>query len=104
MCHNRFSASSSVLIATIELILAVGALASSGTSGRTAFVGESSRRGTVRRMLAMPISGGFGASRLSGYETGCSQRFELNHLLFTNTCCRFTWYCNIGNLKRRKDS
>ena len=102
--QRLFSASSLALIATIELIDAVGVLASSGTSRRTAFVGESSRRGTGRRMLAMPISGGFGASRLSGYETECSQRFESIHLLLTNMCCRFTWHCNIGNLKRRNDS
>ena len=47
---------------TIEPIRATGVLALSGTDGRMASVGESSRRGTGRRMLAMPICGGIGVS------------------------------------------
>jgi hypothetical protein len=56
-------------------------MASSGMSGRLAFVGESGRRGTVRRMLAMPICGGFGASRQSGHWTRSSEDFGSFHLL-----------------------
>lgn len=72
----------------IEPIRVTSVLALRGTSGRLAFVGESSRGGTGRTMLAMPISGGFGASRLSGGKGARCVEFETNHLLLSEPCCR----------------
>lgn len=76
---------------TIPPIRATGVLALSGKDGRMALIRESSRRGTGRRMLAMPISCGFGASRLSGQEASHSKKFETNHLLLREVCCRSFW-------------
>ena len=96
--QRLFSASSLALIATIELIDAVGVLASSGTSRRTAFVGESSRRGTGRRMLAMPICGGFGASRQSDLRTCSSDDFGAFHLLLDEVCCRSSCHLSMTRM------
>jgi hypothetical protein len=86
---------SPVLRATIRAIRASGALAFGGKGRRMAFVGESGRRGTGRMMLAMPISGGFGASRLSGCQVNCSREFESNHLLLAEQRCRSSCHCKL---------
>lgn len=95
---------SPVVRATIRPIRATSVLTLSGKGGRLAFVGESSRRGTGRMMLAMPISGGFGASRLSGGKAERCDEFETNHLLLAEPCCRSSCHPNIGVPTRRKDS
>lgn len=73
-------------------------MASSGMSGRLAFVGESGRRGTRRRMLAMPICGGFGASRLSDLRTRSSDDFGSFHLLLGEVCCRSSWHLSMTRM------
>ena len=73
-------------------------MASSGMSGRLAFVGESSRRGTGRRMLAMPICGGFGASRQSDLRTRSSDDFVAFHLLLDEACCRSSWHLSMTRM------
>ena len=78
-------------------------MASSGMSGRLAFVGESSRRGTGRRMLAMLNCGGFGASRQTDLQTRSSDDFGAFHLLLDEVCCRsschlrMTWMSDETN-------
>lgn len=74
-------------------------MASSGMSGRLAFVGESSRRGTGRRMLAMPICGGFGASRQSDLRTHLSEDFGSFHLLLGEVCCRSSWHLSMTRMR-----
>ena len=70
-------------------------MASSGMSGRLAFVGESGKRGTGRRMLAMPICGGFGASRQSDIRTCSSDDFGSFHLLLDEERCRSSWHLRM---------
>ena len=73
-------------------------MASSGMRGRLAFVGESSRRGTGRRMLAMLICGGFGASRQSDLRTCSSDGFGAFHLLLDEVCCRSSCHLSMTRM------
>ena len=94
----------SAVRATIAPIRVTGVLASSGNGGRMAFVGESSRPGTGRRMLAMPISGDFGASRHSDIKDVRRVEFESIHLLAVELSCRSNCHQKVGVPLRRKDS
>ena len=105
---GRFKRDERVLLsavrATIESTCVIGVLAFGGNGGRMAFVGESSRPGTRRRMLAMPISGDFGVPRHSDIETRRCAEFESIDLLVVAAVGRSNCHQKVGILIRRKDS